>query len=492
MIAVLALLISAFVVAIDIIRRQIRSKAERRGLSLPPGPPELPWLGNILSIDAEEPWHKYTEWGATYDSDILYIRILDQDVIILNSQSDAVELLEKRSQIYSDRPYLATVKPFGWDNIIGLIPYGEHWRLCRRIFHQTFRAESALTFRPMQLRRAREIVANLLQNANDYQSHFETFAAAVVMSAIYGYETRPHDDPMVHISDRFVSSSIEAISPEKAAILKAFPFLLHLPGWVPGSYKSKSLHALKSAKAMVEIPYQYARNQMEVEVDQPFKSMVSDHIARMHKYDESYRAEYEGALKKASATAFVAAVETTSASLMVFTLVMVSNPHIWKHAQAEIDAVVGTDRFPEYSDRLSLPYVEAIVRETQRWLPVLPLGIAHATVSSDVYKGFFIPKGATIISNTWAMSRDETRYQNASQFVPERFLTSEGTLNDDDPAKRYAFGFGRRICPGRHTADASLWAGIVTMLAALEFSHVKDAEGKDIPITPSFVNGLNQ
>lgn len=52
---------------------------------------------------------------------------------------------------------------------------------------------------------------------------------------------------------------------------------------------------------------------------------------------------------------------------------MVENPYIWKRAQAEIDAAIGTDRLPEFDDRASLPYVEAVVRETMRWRPVTPL-----------------------------------------------------------------------------------------------------------------------
>ena len=59
---------------------------------------------------------------------------------------------------------------------------------------------------------------------------------------------------------------------------------------------------------------------------------------------------------------------------MFFTLAMVKNPRIWKRAQAEIDAMVGTDRLPEYDDRPSLPYVDAIIRETLRWKPVTPMG----------------------------------------------------------------------------------------------------------------------
>ena len=89
---------------------------------------------------------------------------------------------------------------------------------------------------------------------------------------------------------------------------------------------------------------------------------------------------------------------------------MVQHPHVWKRAQAEIDAVVGTDRLPEFNDRPSLPYVDAIIREVLRWRPVFPLctcqkagvfqiipkyseGGLRSAMRSDIYNGYYIPQG---------------------------------------------------------------------------------------------------
>ena len=97
---------------------------------------------------------------------------------------------------------------------------------------------------------------------------------------------------------------------------------------------------------------------------------------------------------------------------MTFALAMVEHPHVWKRAQAEIDTVVSRDRFPDFDDRSSFPYVDAITREVLRWRPVLPLGAswdrvllpselflrkycqggAHAVTQSDIYEGYYIPK----------------------------------------------------------------------------------------------------
>ncbi|KAI9457673.1 hypothetical protein HD554DRAFT_2141611 [Boletus coccyginus] len=51
-----------------------------------------------------------TIWQAKY-GDIVYTRLLNTDVVVLNSPSVVMELLEKRSQIYSDRPFIATIEP---------------------------------------------------------------------------------------------------------------------------------------------------------------------------------------------------------------------------------------------------------------------------------------------------------------------------------------------------------------------------------------------
>ncbi len=81
----------------------------------------------------------------------------------------------------------------------------------------------------------------------------------------------------------------------------------------------------------------------------------------------------------------------------------------------------------------------------------------------DTYEGYFLPKGTIFLANTWAIHNDETEYERPGKFMPDRFLNNEyGTRvpvdesTDDHRRTSYAFGAGRRICPGQRLAKNSL------------------------------------
>ena len=69
----------------------------------------------------------------------------------------------------------------------------------------------------------------------------------------------------------------------------------------------------------------------------------------------------------------------TVSALGSFFLAMVLNPEIQRRAQAEIDRVLDNERLPTFADFSSLPYMDAIVMESLRWNPVVPLGAYDIT-----------------------------------------------------------------------------------------------------------------
>ena len=100
----------------------------------------------------------------------------------------------------------------------------------------------------------------------------------------------------------------------------------------------------------------------------------------------------------------------------------------------------------------TIPYVDAIVGEVFRWSPITPLGVPHVARQDDYYDGHFISKGTMVFGNIWALLRDQNIYgPDTDQFIPERFITKDGKIDADKDHHLYdtAFGWGRRICPGK-------------------------------------------
>jgi len=123
---------------------------------------------------------------------------------------------------------------------------------------------------------------------------------------------------------------------------------------------------------------------------------------------------------------------------------MVLNPEVMKKAQEELDRVVGRGHLPDFSDRENLPYINAVVKELLRWSPPAPISIPNRTMQDDVYRGYFIPAGATVIQNVWAICRDPNIYPDPETFNPDRFL-KDGKIDPlvFSPEDR-VFGAGRR------------------------------------------------
>ena len=71
---------------------------------------------------------------------------------------------------------------------------------------------------------------------------------------------------------------------------------------------------------------------------------------------------------------------------------------VQRKAQEEIDRVIGSDRLPDFSDYDNLVYVQDVIMETLRWMPIAPIGVPHSLARDDEYRCILIPKGAIIIA----------------------------------------------------------------------------------------------
>ncbi|GFS87499.1 cytochrome P450 18a1 [Nephila pilipes] len=165
---------------------------------------------------------------------------------------------------------------------------------------------------------------------------------------------------------------------------------------------------------------------------------------------------------------FGAGSETVRVTVDWMLLTAATYTQVQKRIQAEIDEIVGRDRFPTWQDRLRMPYTEAAIAELMRWRTIVPLNLLRYTLQDSELNGYFIPKHTHVVSVFWAIDHDEKLWGNdAYEYKPERFLSPDGQ-KVIKPEYATPFSVGKRSCPGKSLAEIEVFLYIVAILQKFE------------------------
>ena len=297
---------------------------------------------------------------------------------------------------------------------------------------------------------------------------------------LYGYTPSSHTpDSLVRLINKVMAEFSQAVV-VGAWVVDLVPWLRYLPDWVPGTgFKQTARQWKKDSDDSMNVPVDFVKQQMAQNAAKP--SYVE------HLLSTNPDAEDEKHTGESAAALYAGGADSTAAGLSFFFLAMTAFPEVQVKAREEIDRVVGGQRLPSFQDRDSLPYIEAIIKETLRWHPLAPVGPPHMSDQEDEYRGYRIPKGAIILPSIKWFSADPGVYPDPELFRPERFLEP----NEEPSPYEYIFGFGRRICPGRLLADSSLFLTIAQSLAVFDIGKsVDEKTGRGIEPVVGTTAGL--
>ncbi|KAG4030304.1 hypothetical protein MFRU_012g00460 [Monilinia fructicola] len=460
---------------------------------LPPRPRGEPVLGHIRLVPTENPHLYYQKLAEEYDSDILYFKQFLTPVVVLNSVKAADELLSRRGANYCDRPRFVLFEVMGWGRTLTFLPWGSRFKAHRTHLQSAFTKSSVVQYRDIQEQEARQALHTITQRPEDWEVALRRFASAIVLRVAFGIALEDDDDEYIKIAADAINATGNGGSPG-ATIVDYLPFLGHLPYWMVPSQAIR--HAKKWGSAIQrlhDIPFAAAQKEFN-NGRAPKPSYVSS-LLEKHAQNEARGLFNDFSLKDingSAAAVFIAGSDTTFATTLIGILNLLLHPAIFHKARELLDQTIGPDRLPSLKDRDNpkLLYLEHIVQEIVRWRPLSPLGVPHKSLHDDVYNDMFIPRGTSVYFNTWAMSRDRAVYRDPDLFNPARYLPAEHG-GAGEPYLQGPFGFGRRVCVGRHLALASVWIVLATLLATVDLAKPVDPHGRLRDPVVAFTTGLS-
>jgi len=149
-----------------ILRRVLRSQP----YPSPPGPRGLPFIGNLFDWPQGYDWLYWVKHKELYGP-ISRAHVLGRDVIIINDADIAMDLLDKRSLVYSDRPRMIFTRELvGWKDMLAVVEYGDTFRTERKYLHQVFGTQKAISkFYPLQDIAFKRCILNLIKDQGDLE-----------------------------------------------------------------------------------------------------------------------------------------------------------------------------------------------------------------------------------------------------------------------------------------------------------------------------------
>ncbi|XP_063621075.1 cytochrome P450 4d8-like isoform X2 [Cydia splendana] len=173
-----------------------------------------------------------------------------------------------------------------------------------------------------------------------------------------------------------------------------------------------------------------------------------------------------------------AAGTDTSAVAASFALVMLArNPEVQEKVFEELnDVLYCSDKAVTASDLPNLKYLEAVIKETLRLYPPVPIIVRSVTSDTKLPSGVTVPAGTGIVMHIWATHRNPRYWgPDADSFRPERFLEPL-----KHPAQFVPFSFGLRNCLGYQYAMMSLKTVLATVLKEYRVLPPAEADIKSL------------
>ncbi|KAI5425629.1 hypothetical protein KIW84_031445 [Lathyrus oleraceus] len=432
-------------------RRKV-SAAKRR---LPPGPPGWPIFGNMFQL-GEMPHRTLTNLRQKYGP-ILWLKIGAINTMAILSAKEATIFFKNHDHSFADRTITETMRAHNYDkSSLALAPYGSYWRLMRRLVTVDMLVMKRINDTVSVRRKCVDdmltwVAKEAVQLKEGRGLHLSRFVFFMSFN-LFGNLMLSRD--MFDMESENGSEFFKAVMglmewTGHANVSDLFPWLRWLdPQGLRRKMDRDMGKALKFASTFVK-----ERLDLEgVRDDDRTRDFLDVLLEFQRNENQNSLNISDKDLNIFILEIFLAGSETTSSTIEWAMTELLCNRECMLKVKTELNSVVGGAKDVEESDIEKLPYLQAVVKESLRLHPPIPLLVPRKAVQETEFMGYLIPKDTQVFVNAWAIGRDPDVWEEPLVFKPERFWDSDSkSYKTDYKGQHYEFipfGAGRRMCAG--------------------------------------------
>ncbi|KAK1371660.1 putative flavonoid 3-hydroxylase [Heracleum sosnowskyi] len=457
---------------------QAWSKKEQR--QLPPGPKSIPILGHLHLIGKNP--HQGLQKLAQKHGPIMYVRFGSVPNIIVSSPQAAKQFLKIHDLNFASRPPHDAAKHVSYDQRnLSFGEYGPYWRsmrkLCTLELLNNIKINSFQALRKEEIKLLVDSIVNAAREhvAVDLSAKVSSMSANVSCRMIFGKKYEDKD-----IDGRGFKAVIEegmklASIPNLANF---FPFLgkLDLQGFTK---------RMKAVAAVFDKFLEKILDEHAVPKDPGHTKDFVDIMLDIMKSGETEFAFERSHIKAVLLDMLAASVDTAGTTVDWTMSELLKHPQVMDKVQKELAEVVGMHKLVDESDLESLVYLNMVIREVFRLHPPSPLLLPHQSIEDCNIDGFFIPKKTTVMVNVYAIGRDSEVWNDAEDFIPERFIGSNIDIRGQD-FELLPFGSGRRGCPGMQLGIIMVRLVVATLVHCFDWKLPNGMMPSELDMTEEF------
>nr|WEQ50544.1 cytochrome P450 76AK24 [Salvia officinalis] len=450
------------------------------GGELPPGPPRLPIVGNMLQL-GQNPHKSLAHLAKTYGP-LMSLKLGKQIAIVVSSPDMARVVLRKHDLVLSKSFSPTAVRVHGNDEFsMPMLPTtSDRWKRLRRVAKEKLFSQPALragqALRRETLRKLADYVGRCSGEGRAMNVGKATFTTMsnLMFATIFSIELTQYGDSDSGDSMK-VKEHVNAFT-RYAGVPNIADFFPIFAPFDPQGLRRKITYHLGS---LLEL--------LQSLIDERLRDRTSATYRKKDDFletllDLTEGNEYHLSIKEIKHFCFdlVLAGSDTSASTTEWAMLeLLLHPDKMRKLKAELKSVVGDKSIIEEFDITKLPYLQATINEVFRFHPAAPLLAPHVAEEELRINEYIIPKSSKVIVNFWAITRDPSIWKNPECFEPERFLDNDIDF-EGQHFELIPFSSGRRICPGIPLASRMLHCMVATLCHNFDWELEKGAESKQL------------